>query len=71
MNPLPIPGTWIYPDQVLPPSGMLALLTIGNAEVIGSWSPDGRYKAWQYLFDRDKEHEAWLKLNSFAPKPSA
>jgi hypothetical protein len=49
---------WIYPDQEPAPRGVkIALLTIGNIEVTGNWTDDGRYKAWQRLFSRDKEHE--------------
>jgi hypothetical protein len=55
---------WIYPDQESPPRGVkIALLTIGNIEVTGNWTDDGRYKAWQRLFSRDKEHEKNLKAS--------
>jgi hypothetical protein len=53
---------WIYPDQEPAPRGVkIALLTIGNIEVTGNWTDDGRYKAWQRLFSRDKEHERLLR----------
>lgn len=54
---------WIYPDQKKPPRGVrIALLTEGNIQVSGEWTDDGRYKAWQLLYSRDKEHEKLLQL---------
>jgi hypothetical protein len=56
---------WIYPDQESPPRGVkIALLTIGNIEVTGNWTDDGRYKAWQRLFSRDKRHENLIALQA-------
>ena len=51
---------WVYPDQEKPPSGKVLLLTIGNVCVLGTWTNDGRYKAWQHLLKRNKAHEARL-----------
>jgi len=49
---------WIYPSQEAAPRGVkLALLTEGNIQTTGNWTDDGRFKAWQRLFSRDKEIE--------------
>ena len=56
---------WIYPSQEAPPRGVkLALLTEGNIQTTGNWTDDGRFKAWQRLFSRDKTHEKLIELQA-------
>jgi hypothetical protein len=55
---------WIYPSQEAAPRGVkLALLTEGNIQTTGNWTDDGRFKAWQRLFSRDKEIERSAVFN--------
>lgn len=48
---------WIYPHQQKPPSGKLFLLNEGDCATVGEWGNGFGWKAWQHLFDRDKEAE--------------
>lgn len=60
---------WIYPDQEPAPRGVkIVLLTVGNIQTTGNWTDDGRYKAWQRLFSRDKEHEKRMDVKSASLK---
>lgn len=47
-------------DDPAPKGIDLTLLTIGNKQVTGHWTDDGRYKAWAPLLKRDKVREREL-----------
>ncbi len=50
---------WEY-KKPAPRGVKLSLLTIGNQQVTGDWSADGRYKAWAPLIKRNKDIEREL-----------
>lgn len=53
---------YFYPPIDPAPSGgeKVALLTVGNQQVVGNWTNDGRFKGWAHLVGRDKEKERQL-----------
>lgn len=53
---------YYYPPLDPKPGGgeKVALLTIGNQQVIGQWDDNGGYKGWAKLTGRDKDKERQL-----------
>jgi hypothetical protein len=49
---------WIYPHEQEPPRGVkLHILQGGCISIQSQWAEGQGYKAWQYMFKRNKEKE--------------
>lgn len=62
--------TYLYPPLDPKPGGgeKVALLTIGNQQVVGTWTDDGSVKGWFPLVGRDKGKEAQLGYLTTLPE---